>query len=934
MSFVGSKSGNPPDGPSRDTDRLGQGQTSGVKEPPPQVSPPEPKPEAEPAPPDSFHAESAPSPSETAKLRAEAEGRPTLPTVLAPEHAILGGPALGGRLGGRYEIRALLGEGGMGAVFLAHDEVLGADIALKLVRQDVISQRDVLERLRAEVLLAQKIAHPNVCRTYDLEELDGSLFVKMEYIAGETLAARHQRLEKMPIAEALAIARAIAAGLEAAHAQHVVHCDLKPENVLIEHGTERVVLMDFGLARPEMRGRVTDARDISGTPAYMAPEQIMGDTVDARTDLYALGCVVYEMVTDEVPYPRATTFDTAELYLQAPVPDPRARRPDLPLWLARAIGRLLAKDPKQRFRSASAVRNALEGPGRLTWRQIAIPALAMTLLICAIGWYRAQRRSSWHPEMKPRLPAYQEIANDPVISPDGQRLAYIANRDGEWRVYVEPLAGGPPQMIVKAGQYLYPIHWTHDGRGVLGISSDARVLRIAIPDGAVEEIARNALAVDDCAGRLIMARSGIEPCPDCVRLVAQEMTGSVIRPKELARLPAGLRVQALRCDRQGQQVAYTAIQSKQSNSTQSDIYVLRLNGGVPRRLTQDGQCNRLPIFAPDGKSIIHLSLRGGSNEFWEIPTEGGEPSPLTNWGRLSVNSDSRMTPADISPDGKILVYNDEFNTLPLSAYRLLDTHERRRVSQTLDNVSYLSPTPDGRAIVVRSARPDKSYAVVLSLSDGHERTLMAADAVAVTPDGRELIYGILGAHGGKLSAMSFADGTERQIAALSQGIDHLTIGPDGWIHFRVGSDEKHMGALKVPLAGGAIVEEEAPKQSLVVPAPMRGWFLVGIPKGSWQYEWQLISPGRSLHGPATRSFRARHAVAWAADGKTFAYWTGTEIRRQDVDTGKDELLLRSSLVDGGIALSPDGGTLYLAEWEGRTTRHMITNFATRPRPVH
>ena len=151
------------------------------------------------APKESLQVNCAPSLSEVARFRAEVGGHPTLPTVVAPEHAIPGGPAIGTRLGGRYEIRSLLGEGGMGSVFLAHDEVLSADVALKLVRQDVVSQTEVLERLRAEVLLAQKIAHPNVCRTYDLEELDGSLFVKMEYIVGETLAARHQRLGRMPI---------------------------------------------------------------------------------------------------------------------------------------------------------------------------------------------------------------------------------------------------------------------------------------------------------------------------------------------------------------------------------------------------------------------------------------------------------------------------------------------------------------------------------------------------------------------------------------------------------------------------------------------------------------------------------------------------------------------------------------------------------------
>ena len=217
--------------------------------------------------------EGAPPVPETAAFQAEEGGQPTLPTALALEHAATGGPAPGLASGDATRIRSVLGEGGMGKVFLAHDEILGADVALKLCAYDVACQREIHKRLREEVLLAQKITHNNVCRTHDLEELEGSLLVKMEYIAGETLAARHRRLAQMPIDDILRIARAIAAGLEAAHAQQVVHCDLKPENVFIEHGTERVVLMDFGLARVEVRGMMGIHREISGTPAYMAPSR-------------------------------------------------------------------------------------------------------------------------------------------------------------------------------------------------------------------------------------------------------------------------------------------------------------------------------------------------------------------------------------------------------------------------------------------------------------------------------------------------------------------------------------------------------------------------------------------------------------------------------------------------------------------------------------
>src|SRR5262249_33388430 len=199
------------------------------------------------------------------------------------------------RLGDRYRLVRVLGHGGMGNVYLAVDQVLGCEVALK----KVVAAGDVLARLRDEVLLAQKVTHRNGCRTYDLEEIDGTWLVKMEYVAGATLAERMKQAP-LPLATAVHVARAICAGLAAAHGQGVVHRDLKPQNIMIEEATGRVVLMDFGIARAAaLAGRT--AEHISGTPGYMAPEQGRGREVDARADLYAFGRVLKEMLPERAP---------------------------------------------------------------------------------------------------------------------------------------------------------------------------------------------------------------------------------------------------------------------------------------------------------------------------------------------------------------------------------------------------------------------------------------------------------------------------------------------------------------------------------------------------------------------------------------------------------------------------------------------------------
>jgi len=256
--------------------------------------------------------------------------------------------ATGERLGGRYVIQSFLGEGGMGAVYRALDEQLGDEIALKIVRSAAV------DTLRDEVRLAQKVTHPNVCRTYDLEVIDGQQLVKMEYVAGETLALRLERDGRLAIAEAVRIARAVAEGLAAAHANGVVHRDLKPGNVML--AGDRVVLMDFGLASL-IAGPAADA---AGTLGYMAPEQIKEDAVDERADLYALGCLLYEMLVGEPVFTGDLLLITAR-HGWSEAPAVRAKRADTPRWLARAVKILLSKQPAQRPAGVALLRH---GPRR------------------------------------------------------------------------------------------------------------------------------------------------------------------------------------------------------------------------------------------------------------------------------------------------------------------------------------------------------------------------------------------------------------------------------------------------------------------------------------------------------------------------------------------------------------------------------------------
>jgi serine/threonine-protein kinase len=260
-------------------------------------------------------------------------------------------------VGGRYRIVSLLGRGGMGEVYRADDLRVGQTVALKFLPDAVRHDEDRLRRLMDEVRIARQVAHGNVCRVYDVGETDGQPFLSMEYVDGEDLASLLRRIGRFPRDKAVQIAKQICAGLAAAHDLGIVHSDLKPSNVLID-GRGRARLADFGLARPA-EGGGDGAR--AGTPAYMAPEQLVGEAVTAKTDLYALGLVLHELFTGK-PAPRGGAGTEPTLRAAGAIPvDPSRLDPDLDPAVAQVILRCLQRDPARRPASALTVAAALPG---------------------------------------------------------------------------------------------------------------------------------------------------------------------------------------------------------------------------------------------------------------------------------------------------------------------------------------------------------------------------------------------------------------------------------------------------------------------------------------------------------------------------------------------------------------------------------------------
>jgi eukaryotic-like serine/threonine-protein kinase len=287
----------------------------------------------------------------------------------APRSVALEGLPL---IGARYRVLGMLGGGGMGNVYLAHDTELDENVAVKLLKASLSKRRDQIDLLRREVKFARRVTHPNVLRTFDIGEHEGAKFVTMELIDGRTLADLLPR--KMALSEVARIAHAVCAGLAAAHDAGVVHRDLKPSNVLLANDG-RILLADFGISR-----LADDAADgvLAGSPGYMAPELIANEAVDARADIWALGALLFEMLTGERAFRYRSKEDLLRPLLES-APDPTEHRPEIPLALARVVTRCMARQPAARFAHpreiSAAIAAALPLPSNSTsgsWPRVAV----------------------------------------------------------------------------------------------------------------------------------------------------------------------------------------------------------------------------------------------------------------------------------------------------------------------------------------------------------------------------------------------------------------------------------------------------------------------------------------------------------------------------------------------------------------------------------
>lgn len=360
----------------------------------------------------------------------------------------------------RYEIRGLLGAGAMGSVYKAFDRELEELIALKLIRRDLLENAELVARFRQEVKLARRVTHRNVARVYDLGNAEGMRYLTMELVTGRSLAS-HLAAGPLPLGEAVRVAHELAAGLAAAHLAHVIHRDLKPDNVMLaEDG--RVLITDFGIARTLLGPSLvsTSSGAFLGTPVYMAPEAISSERpADERSDVYSFGVMLFELLTGELPWRGANDFAVTAARLVEPARDPRELRPELPAELAAVIQRCLCRVAEDRFANAGLLEQALARVDPLAYDDLATeptvesearpeppsPVVASTLADVAPPVIV----SPAFPPPAALGAARGEVKTVAVLTPEGDVPAHVAS--GLQEAIIQALSAAPRLRVRSRG---------------------------------------------------------------------------------------------------------------------------------------------------------------------------------------------------------------------------------------------------------------------------------------------------------------------------------------------------------------------------------------------------------------------------------------------------------------------------------------------------
>jgi serine/threonine-protein kinase len=604
----------------------------------------------------------------------------------------------------------------MGTVYLATDLRLARPVALKFIDSGRFSPgtADGQQRLLHEARAASGLNHPNICHVYDVGGEGADSWIAMEYLEGESLAARIRARGRLRVEQSVRIARQLAGALAHAHGRGILHRDLKSANIVCD-ADGRPKILDFGIARrlvDDVSTEVTrpdtglSSSAIEGTLSYMAPEAIRGQPQDERSDLWSLGVVLHEMLTGALPFSGHNNFDLAAAIVQGP---PVQVADHVPGPVAHIVRRLLARDPAERYATAAETAAALEtldSPARSPappvgrWRWKAAAALALAVAAVGVGWWRFGADNALGVAEQRLLSASAISHRAPSYSPDAAMVAFVApDAAGVQQIWVQPVAQGPPTQITAGKSNANRPRWLPSGNQILYAVAGQGLWTVSplggTPTRVIERGSNPNVSRD--GSRLVYEdqRAIWTAAPDGSNV--QRVKGVPIPLYNLPMTPA--------LSPDGRSIAYFSAEL----GPNGDFWTIPADGGTPARLTSDLREGGWPAWTADGRSIVVSSARAGSRTLWQIAIDGGAPTALTT----GAGEDDQP---ELSRDGRHLVYTNVRNTWDLRVRDLATGNERSVLQRSLE-VLFPMFSPDGQRLAY-FGRSDYAVAIFTIGVDG------------------------------------------------------------------------------------------------------------------------------------------------------------------------------------------------------------------------
>ena len=693
--------------------------------------------------------------------------------------------SLVGQMLGHYKILSLLGTGGMGQVYRARDTRLGREVAVKVLPPAFTQDAERVRRFEQEARAASSLNHPNIITIYEVGHVGRTHFIAAELVEGRTLR-QWMAAGRIKLSVALDLTAQVATALAAAHAAGIAHRDIKPENIMMRpDGLAKV--LDFGLAKLveqqtppgddplTVKSSATLPGVVMGTVGYMSPEQVRAEKVDARTDIFSLGVVLYEVLAGRQPFRGDSAVEVMNAILKE---DPselteaglesRGSREQISPALERVVRRCLEKRPESRFQSASdlafALKSLSDGSGAVVtsstaararskarrWLTPAVAILAIiTLAFFVAEWLRHgfRQTSPGQAVRLLRLTDFTGLEEFPAISPDGKSVAFTAEAAGKRHIWVRLLAGGPPLQITHAAaDHLYP-RWSHDSASLIYYSPSSEAER----HGAIWELSM----LGGPARRLTSSIGGADVSRDGKRLTFIRFNDGQIELAVSARDGSNAHALALlepnfkyyypRWSPDGEWVGYL-----RSITFDDDLFIVPAKGGEPRRIVHDRSMLRGFTWTEDSRGLVYSSSLGTtmlylpSFNLWTVGIAGGEPRQLTF-------GESSYVHPDLNKAGAVVTSNVQmhFNIwkYPVDGPPVENASRAVQITHQTGQVQTPSVGPGDKEMVYLSDSGGHGNLWVMKLDSGEMRQITferdSAKPIGVpvwSPDGKYIAF--------------------------------------------------------------------------------------------------------------------------------------------------------------------------------------------------